>query len=388
MKIAVKVRPLLADKFFQSECVGGTPLIARNEDDNTSCRKRCKRKRGCIALEWNAIAQKNCKLFSTAPERRAGRANADAQCEIAATTCAAEDDNSEDGGGVNLAVLAPAPGTISGPTVPCEIDMRVRCKLMRDTTVTNVDCENIPMEGQCTVKVRYLYFVHTLKPGGTTLQSLTRYRKGAHEANGGDNKNMLIDTNGVSSVGKTVSDWVLNAWEEESVDLCSTNTYDTKVELTTKKISTGQVCSRSEGVKFSTSAANAPDPSDVAEQCQVTMNVECIVCISNEGCGGTDCNYYADPKNGCTKPIRYKYKFTNGGSSFITIKSVGRTRTDESSLPLGGTNYIMPKGSTQFFGEDIDFNFCDNGEKTTVFEATVVCGGRTETFNADYKLIY
>lgn len=388
MKVAIKIRPLLVDKFYQAQCVGGTKLIARNEADSTACRKRCKRKRGCIALEYNSDASRNCVLFSTAPERRAGRSNANAQCEIATTTCGA--DNSQDGGAVaNPApkpAPAPAPAPVSGPTVPCEIDMRVRCKLVRGTLVTNVDCAEIPMEGQCKVKVRYLYFVHTLKPGGTTLQSLTRSRNGA---SGGAEKNLLIDENGVSSVGKVVGDWALNSWEEDFVDLCSTSTYDTTVELVTKKASTGQVCRKSESVKFATNGADAPAISDGASQCKVKMDVECIVCIEPSGCGGTDCNFYANPSNGrCTLPLRYQYTFKNEGDSFFTVKSIGRTRTGESNLNLGGTNYMLPKGQLNSFGENQDFDFCKNGVKDTVFEAVVVCGGQTETFTANYKLIY
>jgi len=230
MKVAVKTRPLLADKFLESECVGGTPLIARNEDDVVACRKRCKRRRDCNGLEYNKDAKRNCKLFSVAPERRAGKSNPNAQCEIAVTTCSAA--------GSTVPALAPAP---------------------------------------------------------------------------------------------------------------------------------------------------APEAGDA--ECKASLDLECIVCISANGCGGTDCNFYKDAKP-CTRPIRYKYTFSNANDNFITVKKVGRRRTGESELVFAGQNYIMPKGNVQTYGEDLDFNFCNDGVKDTVFEAVIICNGVEKKITADYKLIY
>ena len=48
----------------------------------------------------------------------------------------------------------------------------------------------------------------------------------------------------------------------------------------------------------------------------------------------------------------------------------------------------MPKGSVQTYGEDLDFNFCNDGVKDTVFEAIVLCNGVEKTITADYRLIY
>ena len=372
MKVAVKTRPLLADKFFESECVGGTPLLAKKEDDIVACRKRCKRRRDCNGLEYNTDEDKNCKLFAVAPERRPGNTNPNAQCEIAVTTCSA----------AGSPVPAP-PTAATGTTVPCDIEMRVRCKLVRGTTVTNIDCGDIPMVGSCKVKVRYLYFVHTLKPGSTSLQRLSRTRAGAAVPE----KNLLISKDGTSSQGKIVSDWLLNTWEEEEVDICKTATYDTKLRLITKKASTGQVCKESQSYQFSTDASNAPATGADAPKCDVSLDLECIACISLSGCGGTDCNFYKDAKP-CTRPIRYKYSFSNNNDSFITVLKVGRERTGESEFLFGGQNYIMPKGSVQTYGEDLDFNFCNDGVKDTVFEAVILCNGVEKTITADYRLIY
>lgn len=376
MKVAVKTRPLLADKYPGAECVGGTPLMARNEDDIVACRKRCKRRRDCNGLQYKANgANRNCRLFSAAPERRAGPSNPDAQCEIAVTTCSA--------GGSTNTVPNPAPAPAPRPSEPCDIEMRVRCKLVRGSTVTNIDCGDIPMEGSCKVKVRYLYFVHTLKPGATTLQKLTRTRAGAANTE----KNLLVSNDGTSTQGKVVSDWILNTWEEEEIDICKSASYNTRVDFVTKKASTGQVCQKSESYQFSTDASNAPATGAGAPECKASLDLECIACISVSGCGGTDCNFYKDAKP-CSRPIRYKYTFSNLNDKFITVKRVGRRRTGESEMLFGGSNYIMPAGNVQTYGEDLDFNFCDDGVKDTVFEAVILCNGVEKTITADYKLIY
>lgn len=375
MKVAVKTRPLLADKYPGAECVGGTPVLARNEDDIVACRKRCKRRRDCNGLQFKAGSNRNCRLFSVAPERRAGASNPNAQCEIAVTTCSAA-------GSINAAP-DPAPTLASGPSEPCDIEMRVLCKFVRGSTVTNIDCGDIPMEGSCKVKVRYLYFVHTTKPGGTTLKKFTRTRAGAADAE----KNLLIANDGTSNQGKVVGDWIYKPWEEEEIDICKTASYNTKVDFVTKKASTGQVCRRSKSYQFSTDASNAPATGAGAPECKASLDLQCIACISVSGCGGTDCNFYKDAKP-CTRPIRYKYTFSNLNDNFITVKKVGRRRTGESELIFGGANYIMPKGNVQTYGEDLDFNFCDDGVKDTVFEAVLLCNGVEKTITADYKLIY
>lgn len=88
MKISLKIRPLFVDKYKGSECEGGVPQILKTETDLVKCRKRCKRRRKCIAIQFDRTATtKNCQLYSGVPMRRRGRSNANADCEIATTTC-------------------------------------------------------------------------------------------------------------------------------------------------------------------------------------------------------------------------------------------------------------------------------------------------------------
>lgn len=88
MKLAIKIRPFFIEKLEQSECVGGTVDIQKNEESLKMCRKRCKRRRGCIAIEYNTATLKNCALYSQSPERRKSDAiNPSARCELAATSC-------------------------------------------------------------------------------------------------------------------------------------------------------------------------------------------------------------------------------------------------------------------------------------------------------------
>ena len=51
-------------------------------------------------------------------------------------------------------------------------------------------------------------------------------------------------------------------------------------------------------------------------------------------------------------------------------------------------NFLKIMGNVQTYGEDLDFNFCDDGVKDTVFEAVILCNGVEKTITADYKLIY
>ena len=100
MKVAVKIRPYFIEKYEQSECVGGTIDIQKNEESLKMCRKRCKRRRGCIAIEYNTAALKNCILYSQSPERRKGDVvTPNAQCELAATSCDDIEDANEGGVG-------------------------------------------------------------------------------------------------------------------------------------------------------------------------------------------------------------------------------------------------------------------------------------------------
>jgi len=85
MRLAVKIRPHFVQKYERSKCVGGTVDVQKREDSLKMCRKRCKRRRGCIAIEYNAAAQKNCILFSSAPTSFVPSPSA--QCEVAATDC-------------------------------------------------------------------------------------------------------------------------------------------------------------------------------------------------------------------------------------------------------------------------------------------------------------
>ena len=99
MKLAVKIRPYFIEKYEQSECVGGTIDKQKNEESLKKCRQRCKRRRGCIAIEYNTAALKNCILYSQSPERRKSDVvNPSAQCELAATSC--DDIEDDDEGGV------------------------------------------------------------------------------------------------------------------------------------------------------------------------------------------------------------------------------------------------------------------------------------------------
>lgn len=88
MKLAVKIRPYFVEKYEQSECVGGTVDIKKLSSNLKFCRWRCKRRRGCIAIEYNTAAKKNCILYNQSPERRKSDVTPSARCELAALSCA------------------------------------------------------------------------------------------------------------------------------------------------------------------------------------------------------------------------------------------------------------------------------------------------------------
>lgn len=91
IRMALKIRPLFVQKFAASECLGATLDISRREESIKECRKRCKRRRGCLAIEYGNATQR-CKLFSTVPSFTGS--NAEVQCEVAAASCDGLDDSS------------------------------------------------------------------------------------------------------------------------------------------------------------------------------------------------------------------------------------------------------------------------------------------------------
>ena len=72
MKFSVKTRPLFQDKFPGYECDGDFApenIVVKNAADIKECRKRCKRRRGCVAIQYVGGSKQKCKLFNKAPFR-------------------------------------------------------------------------------------------------------------------------------------------------------------------------------------------------------------------------------------------------------------------------------------------------------------------------------
>lgn len=89
MKFSVKTRPLLQDKFAGYECegdFGAEDVTVKNAADIKECRKICKRRRGCVAIQFVGGGKGKCRLFSKLPFR-AVRKNEQTFCEVAAASC-------------------------------------------------------------------------------------------------------------------------------------------------------------------------------------------------------------------------------------------------------------------------------------------------------------
>lgn len=72
MKFSVKTRPLLQDKIPGYECDGDfspEDVVVKNAVDIKECRKICKRRRGCVAIQYIGGGKQKCRLFEKAPFR-------------------------------------------------------------------------------------------------------------------------------------------------------------------------------------------------------------------------------------------------------------------------------------------------------------------------------
>ena len=72
MKFSVKTRPLLQDKISGYECDGDfspEDVVVKNAADIKECRKICKRRRGCVAIQYIGGNKQKCRLFEKAPFR-------------------------------------------------------------------------------------------------------------------------------------------------------------------------------------------------------------------------------------------------------------------------------------------------------------------------------
>ena len=85
MKAALKIRPLFQYKFTDRDCVGAKLDVVKNENTVKACRKRAKRRRRSIAVQYNANTRK-CSIYSTVPTA-ISRPVAGSSCEVATTSC-------------------------------------------------------------------------------------------------------------------------------------------------------------------------------------------------------------------------------------------------------------------------------------------------------------
>lgn len=85
MKAALKIRPLFQYKFTDRDCVGAKLDVVKNENNVKACRKRAKRRRRSIAVQYNANTRK-CHIYSTVPTA-ISRPVAGSTCEVATTSC-------------------------------------------------------------------------------------------------------------------------------------------------------------------------------------------------------------------------------------------------------------------------------------------------------------
>lgn len=72
MKFSVKVRPLLQDKFAGYECEGdfaAGDVVVKNAADIKTCRKICKRRRGCVSVMYIGGNKQKCRLYRKPPFR-------------------------------------------------------------------------------------------------------------------------------------------------------------------------------------------------------------------------------------------------------------------------------------------------------------------------------
>ena len=72
MKFSVKTRPLFQDKFAGYECDGDFApenIVVKNAVDVKECRKICKRRRGCVAIQYVGGSKQKCRLFDKPPFR-------------------------------------------------------------------------------------------------------------------------------------------------------------------------------------------------------------------------------------------------------------------------------------------------------------------------------
>lgn len=85
MKAALKIRPLFQYKFTDRDCVGAKLDVVKTEEDVKACRKRAKRRRRSLAVQYNVNTQK-CHIYSTVPTA-ISRPVAGSTCEVATTSC-------------------------------------------------------------------------------------------------------------------------------------------------------------------------------------------------------------------------------------------------------------------------------------------------------------
>jgi len=110
MKAALKIRPLLQYKFENRKCTGGTVDVTKTEDTVKACRKRCKRRRGCRAIQYQADTG-GCAIYSVVPTG-ISLPDVGSSCEVATTSCDPT---------ATLALAeppTPAPPTPAPPTLP------------------------------------------------------------------------------------------------------------------------------------------------------------------------------------------------------------------------------------------------------------------------------
>lgn len=85
MKAALKIRPLFQYKFSDRNCVGARLDVEKTEPSVKECRKRAKRRRNSIAVQYNANTRR-CSIYSTVPTAISLTATG-SSCEIATTSC-------------------------------------------------------------------------------------------------------------------------------------------------------------------------------------------------------------------------------------------------------------------------------------------------------------
>ena len=107
MKAALKIRPLFQYKFSDRDCVGATVDVVKNENSVKGCRKRAKRRRRSLAVQYNANTRK-CIIFSTVPTG-VSRPVAGSSCEVATTSC---------NPGATLTLNEPPPAPAPPPPTP------------------------------------------------------------------------------------------------------------------------------------------------------------------------------------------------------------------------------------------------------------------------------